>query len=46
MGQFGYQQFAKRHRPHLHPPNAILFVTYRLAGSIPKATVRHYKAMK
>lgn len=46
MGQFGYQQFARRHRPHVHPPNAILFVTYRLAGSIPKATVRHYKAMK
>ncbi|MDQ2920009.1 MAG: hypothetical protein M3R52_00115 [Acidobacteriota bacterium] len=46
MGQFGYKQFAERHRPHIHPPGATLFVTYRLAGSIPKSTVRHYKATK
>ena len=46
MGQFGYQQFAKRHRPHIHPPGAILFVTYRLAGSIPQSTVREYRAKK
>ena len=46
MGQFSYQQFAKRHRPHIHPPGAILFVTYRLAGSIPQSTVREYRAKK
>src|SRR5258706_12080255 len=46
MGQFGYQQFAKRHRPHIHPPGATLFVTYRLAGSIPQSTIREYRAKK
>lgn len=46
MGQFDYQQFSERHRPHIHPPGATIFVTYRLAGSIPKATVREYKAKK
>lgn len=46
MGQFGYQQFSERHRPHIHPPGSIIFVTYRLAGSIPKSTVREYKAKK
>ncbi len=46
MGNLDYKQFAERHRHHIHPPGAILFVTYRLAGSIPKATVRAYKAKK
>jgi putative transposase len=46
MPNFEYKQFTERHRPHFHPPGAILFVTYRLAGSVPKATVRAYKAKK
>lgn len=46
MGNLDYKQFSERHRPHIHPPDAILFVTYRLAGSIPRATVREYKAKK
>jgi len=46
MGNFGYKQFAERHRPHIHPPGATLFVTYRLVDSIPKSTIRFYKAMK
>jgi len=46
MGHLDYKRFAERHRPHIHPPGAILFVTYRLVGSIPKATVRTYKAKK
>ena len=46
MANLDYKQFAERHRPHIHPPGGILFVTYRLAGSIPKATVRDYKAKK
>ncbi len=46
MGKLDYKQFSERHRPHIHPPGGILFVTYRLAGSIPKATVREYKARK
>ena len=46
MGNLDYKQFSKRHRPHIHPPDSILFVTYRLAGSIPRAVVRQYKAKK
>ena len=41
-----YKQFTERHRPHIQPPDSIIFVTYRLAGSIPRAIVREYKARK
>lgn len=41
-----YKSFTERHRPHIHPAGATLFVTYRLAGSIPQAVVRVYKAKK
>lgn len=30
----------------MNPPGAVLFVTYRLAGSVPKSTVRYYRARK
>ncbi len=33
-------------RPHYHPPGATLFVTFRLADSIPQATIRVYQAEK
>jgi hypothetical protein len=46
MGNLDYKQFSERHRPHIHPPDSILFVTYRLAGSIPRAIVCQYKAEK
>jgi putative transposase len=46
MSTLDYKQFSERHRPHIQPPGATFFVTYRLAGSIPKATVREYKAKK
>jgi putative transposase len=46
MGNLDYKQFSERHRPHIQPPDSILFVTYRLAGSIPGAMVRQYKAKK
>lgn len=46
MGNLDYKQFSERHRPHVHPPDSILFVTYRLAGSIPRATVRENKPKK
>jgi REP element-mobilizing transposase RayT len=43
MHRLGYKQFSRRHLPHIHPPDSTLFVTYRLAGSIPQAVLRHYK---
>lgn len=46
MGNLDFKQFSERHRPHIHTPGKTLFVTYRLAGSIPKATLREYKAKK
>lgn len=46
MANLDHKQFARRHRPHIHPPDAGLFVTYRLAGSIPKSVLRDYRARK
>jgi hypothetical protein len=46
MGYLDYKQFSERHHSHIHPPGAIHFVTFRLAGSIPKSTIREYKAKK
>jgi len=46
MGNLDYKGFSLRHRPHISPPDATLFVTYRLAGSIPQAVVRQYRAKR
>ena len=46
MANLDYKQFTRRRRPHIHPPGAVLFVTYRLAGSVPQVTVREYKTRK
>jgi REP element-mobilizing transposase RayT len=35
MSTLDYQLFYRRHLPHFQPPGATLFVTFRLAGSIP-----------
>lgn len=35
MNNLEYQVFYKRHLPHLQLPGATLFITFRLAGSIP-----------
>lgn len=46
MSQFEYKQFYERNRPHIHPPDSVLFVTFRLAGSVPKPFLDKYKAEK
>ena len=43
---YEYDEHSCRNLPHWHPPGATLFVTFRLADSIPKAVVRQYKAKK
>ena len=43
MGKLDYKEFTRRRRPHYNPPDGTIFTTFRLAGSIPKATVREYK---
>jgi len=34
MSTLEYQLFYRRHLPHIQPPGATLFITFRLAGSI------------
>ncbi len=43
---YEYKEFTERHRPHIHPPGATLFVTFRLADSIPQPVLRVYQAKK
>ncbi len=42
MGQFDYQPVYRRNLPHFQPPGAAFFVTFRLAGSLPKNVVRQW----
>ncbi|MCI0525118.1 MAG: hypothetical protein L0Y75_07630 [Acidobacteria bacterium] len=39
MNQFEYQEFYERNLPHFQPPEATLFVTFRLDGSLPQAAL-------
>ena len=39
-----YRQSYRRHLPHIQPPGAVLFVTFRLAGSLPPAVQRRLHA--
>jgi REP element-mobilizing transposase RayT len=41
-----YKELTERHRPHFHPPGATLFLTFRLANSIPQGTLRLYHSEK
>jgi putative transposase len=40
MSNLDYKPYYRRRLPHLQPPGAMLFVTFRLAGSIPIATLQ------
>ena len=44
MGNLDYKEFSRRRRPHYNPLDGTLFLTFRLAGSIPKSEVRYYRA--
>jgi REP element-mobilizing transposase RayT len=44
VGNLDYKEFSRRRRPHYNPSEGTLFLTFRLAGSIPKSEVRHYRA--
>lgn len=41
-----YKQFYRRKLPHIHSPGGTLFVTFRLANSIPKSVINRYKNEK
>jgi len=44
MNQFDYRTDYERNLPHYQPPGATFFVTFRLAGSIPREHLRRLKA--
>jgi REP element-mobilizing transposase RayT len=39
MGNLDYKPHYRRNLPHIQPPSATLFVTFRLAGSLPRAAL-------
>src|SRR5215470_15008033 len=39
MSQFDFKQYYRRGLPHVQPPEATLFVTFRLDGSIPRSVL-------
>lgn len=41
-----YKKYYRRKLPHIHSPGATLFVTFRLAGSIPKPVIEKWKQEK
>ena len=41
-----YKRFYRRKLPHIQPPNATFFVTFRLAGSVPKSVLEQWKQEK
>ena len=43
---YPYREYTKRNLPHWHPPNSTLFVTFRLADTIPRSTLRFYYEQK
>jgi REP element-mobilizing transposase RayT len=46
MRRFDYKQFYRRNLPHIQPPGATLFVTFRLDGSIPKFVIEQWRIAK
>ena len=46
MNQFEYKPSYRRNLPHIQPPEATLFVTFRLDGSIPEPTLEQWRIEK
>ncbi len=46
LGEFIYRERTARKLPHFQPPDAILFVTFRLTGTVPKSILSMYSAQK
>ena len=38
------QTYYRRNMPHIVPPGAMLFITFRLAGSLPIAVIQQMQA--
>ena len=46
MNQFEYKPSYERNLPHIQPPEATLFVTFRLDGSIPEPVLEQWRVEK
>ena len=46
MNHFDYKPFYRRNLPHLQPPGATFFVTFHLAGSLPRSALRQWRSEK
>jgi len=46
MSTLDYQLYYQRNLPHYQPPGATLFVTFRLAGSLPKEVIQRLEFEK
>lgn len=42
MNQYNYKTYYRRNLPHIQPPGATFFITFNLAGSIPKHILQQY----
>ena len=46
MNTLNYKPFYRRNLPHIQPPGATFFVTFRLAGSLPQAVLSQWQKEK
>ncbi|MEZ0396167.1 MAG: hypothetical protein ABWK53_07065 [Anaerolineales bacterium] len=46
MDRLSYKPFYRRNLPHIQPEGATLFVTFRLAGSLPQRLIREWQEEK
>lgn len=46
MSHFDYKAFYRRNLPHVQPPGVTFFVTFHLAGSLPKRILEQWKSEK
>ncbi len=46
MSHLDYKPFYRRNLPHIQPPGATFFVTFNLAGSLPRCILQQWRAEK
>lgn len=46
MSQFDYKPYYRRNLPHIQPPGATFFVTFHLAGSLPRTVLQQWTREK
>jgi hypothetical protein len=46
MSHFDYKPFYRRNLPHIQPPGATFFVTFHLAGSLPRTVLQQWATEK